>query len=538
MIVLLAKKANVEPRFQLGPYLQTAQAFGFDVDRCAHGFVVPRRAVGFPVSQLAAVPTGRYFAQVVFQPYAAARPGGRRTIYLPIDRGEGRHWQIAPGNVIGRPRWIELSSHARASVTLIADHVLPTIAQSAPAIDRFLDGAFVDGASNDPRWVRRVTVHSRLLSAFWGRDIKLTAVVLLPPGWAEHPNARYPLVVQQGHFHRGVHLPVQFRTAPPPPDLPEADQVYAEQSWAFSQAWSGGRLPKVLLVSIQHANPYYDDSYAVNSANLGPYGDVIVTELLPAVETELRGIGQPWARAVYGTSTGGWAALASKVFYPRFYNAAWAYCPDAIDFSAFGSVNLYADVNAYRRRGDFADMPVPALRDADGVATISMEQLNRLERVVGEHGRSGRQFDALQAIYSPVGPDGYPRPIWDKATGAIDPVTAIYWRDHYDLSWIMARDWRSLAPDLAGKLHFTAGDLDSNYLELAVHAAEKRLSSLSPAAGASFEYGPRKGHCYTGLPEKPVAESLLSVSLRVLPEIGQALVNAAPPGPDRFGWRY
>ena len=73
----------------------------------------------------------------------------------------------------------------------------------------------------------------------------------------------------------------------------------------------------------------------MNSANAGPYGDAITQELIPYVEQKFRGIGQGWARAVYGGSTGGWEALASQVFYPDFYNGAWVFCPDVVDFRAY-----------------------------------------------------------------------------------------------------------------------------------------------------------------------------------------------------------
>ena len=69
-------------------------------------------------------------------------------------------------------------------------------------------------------------------------------------------------------------------------------------------------------MKLQHANPFYDDSYAVNSANVGPYGDAIETELIPAIETQFRGIGQGWARFVYGGSTGGWESLAVQCSIP------------------------------------------------------------------------------------------------------------------------------------------------------------------------------------------------------------------------------
>ena len=107
--------------------------------------------------------------------------------------------------------------------------------------------------------------------------------------------------------------------------------------------------------------------------------------------------------------------------------------------------------------------------------------MNTLELVLGTNGRSGGQWDIWQAVYSPVGADGYPKPIWDKRTGVIDRDVASYWRDHYDLSYILRRDWATLGPKLRGKLHIYVGDMDNYYLNNAVYLVEEFLKTASPA---------------------------------------------------------
>ena len=102
--------------------------------------------------------------------------------------------------------------------------------------------------------------------------------------------------------------------------------------WVSAEAlvrrlWESEAAPKLLLVTLQHANPYYDDSYGVNSANLGPYGDAIVEELIPEVERRFRAIGTPATRTLTGGSTGGWISVAMQVFYPDFSAAAGASSP-------------------------------------------------------------------------------------------------------------------------------------------------------------------------------------------------------------------
>ena len=109
----------------------------------------------------------------------------------------------------------------------------------------------------------------------------------------------------------------------------------------------------MLIVLIQHPTPFYDDSYAVNSANNGPYGDALTQELIPRVEKQFRAIGQPWARTIYGGSTGGWESLAWQVFYPDLFNGTWTFCPDPVDFHYFQLIDIYDDDNAFHPNSEW-----------------------------------------------------------------------------------------------------------------------------------------------------------------------------------------
>lgn len=337
----------------------------------------------------------------------------------------------------------------------------------------------------------------------------------------EHPRAHYPLVVYQNHFSRG--LGIAFSEKPG-----------KSAGYKFYQDWTAGRTPRVIMMTIQHPTPYFDDSYAVNSANAGPYGDAITQELIPYVEKNFRGIGQGWARAVYGGSTGGWEALASQVFYPDFYNGAWVFCPDTVDFRAYMSINLYQDKNAYWVEGPFTRVPRPAMRTPSGQILATMAQMNRFELVQGTKGRSGQQLDAWQAYFSPAGEDGYPAPIFDKRTGEIDHQTASYYKEHYDLSHIIERDWKVLGPKLAGKLTICVGDADSFYLDEAVHLLHDFMErTTDPYYRGKFEFGQRKPHCYAGEFDPQVG-----LNQHYLPEMAKHMEETAPEGADLGSWKY
>ena len=310
-----------------------------------------------------------------------------------------------------------------------------------------------------------------------------------------------------------------------------------EQSYQFFKDWTGPGFPRVLLVQIQHATPFYDDSYAVNSASNGPYGDAIQYELIPEVEKRFRGLGAGWARFVFGGSTGGWESMAVQLFYPDEYNGAWIACPDPIDFRAYTVVNIYSDTNAYYIPARWKKTPRPGHRNYLGHVDATLEEMNHYELLLGTKGRSGEQWDVWESVFSPLGADGYPRRIWDKVTGKIDPVTAKFWQENYDLSYILQRDWATLGPKLRGKLRIFVGDMDNYYLNNAVYEVEKFLKS-KPESEAVIDYGDRDEHCWNGDHTRSNAYSRLRYPQMMLPWAVERMLRTAPEGGDVRSWRY
>ena len=370
--------------------------------------------------------------------------------------------------------------------------------------------------------------------------------MLLPEGFDEHPEARFPLMVFHGHFPSDFG---GFRTTPPDPDLKPVyserfkldgyNKIVQQEAYDFYKQWTSKNFPRFLIIQIQHANPFYDDSYAVNSANIGPYGDAITYELIPYIEEQFRGIGEGWSRFLYGGSTGGWEALAAQVFYPDEYNGCFAACPDPIDFRAYTLVNLYEDENAYYLDGKYRQVLRAGKRDYLGHVTTSLRDMNYRELALGDKSRSGDQWDIWQAVYSPVGTDGYPKPIWDKYSGEIDKEVASYWRENYDLRYIMERDWATLGPKLEGKVNIYCGDMDNYYLNNAVYLTEEFLEKTkNPYYAGDVAYGDRAEHCWNGDPELPNAISRLRYNSMYVPKILERIRESAPRGADLSSWRY
>jgi len=168
-----------------------------------------------------------------------------------------------------------------------------------------------------------------------------------------------------------------------------------------------------------------------------------------------------------------------------------------------------------------------------------MEQDNRHELVVGTHSRSGGQWDIWEAVFAPVGPDGYPRRMWDKRTGRIDPETARFMKEHYDLGHILTRDWPTLGPKLRGKLvEIVVGRADTFFLDGAVRRFEERVRALrNPTPQFAFDYGATDGHCWSGDHQHLNAYSRLTYHERLIPKLVEGWVKNAPKGADVTGWR-
>jgi hypothetical protein len=529
LLLMLSTDGSAEPRTQISDGVETQMLFGVDVEDWAPGrpATVDGSAFGYPVRSLASVKPGEYYVQALLHRYETFHRADGHTVKLPMDRGEGQQWSRAPGNLYSTPQKVTVGPDAK--ISLVLDQELPPIPRP-----------------QDTKYIRHVRIQSELLSKFWGRPMYLGAHVLVPEGFDEHPEARYPLVLFHGHYPADFD---GFRTEPPDPNLkPEYsarfqvegyNRIEQQEAYEFYKTWTRKDYPRMLILEIEHANPYYDDSYAVNSANVGPYGDAIMRELLPYVEKKFRAIGQGWARFLYGGSTGGWEALAAQIFYPDDFNGTFAACPDPIDFRAYTVIDLYKDSNAYFTEGPHMRVPKPGKRNYLGQVGSTVEQVNHLELALGTHSRSGQQWDIWEAVYSPVGPDGYPARIYNKETGEIDHKVAEYWREHYDLRYILERDWATLGPKVRGKIHIYCGEADNYFLNNAVYLMEDFLKKASnPAADAEVAYGVRAEHCWNGDLKQPNYISRLRYNTMYVPKILKCIEESAPPGADLKSWRY
>jgi hypothetical protein len=525
MFVLVTNHLDMEPRLVTpltGAYyfndtkiLDYAPFFGKDVDGLrTHGVVtLSGDESGFPFATLAALPPGDYVIQAVFARYERVTPDGRAPIWLPMDHWEGSQFHQKPGNYYSEVQHIAVRAGKGFKVALTLRKEIPQ-----------------PPTPTDTEYLKFRKFRSELASRFWHRDISVGVNVLLPKGYEQHPNARYPVIFHMGHF-------LEFNPFHFPHDEPaKTDGAPKQQSprWLW-EGWQAPDTPRFIVVTLMHPTPYYDDSYLVNSPNTGPWQEVLMKELLPYINREFRTIDQPWARVLTGGSTGGWISLYTQVTQPESFGGAWVYCPDMPDFRALINTDVYHEKNYFTPDGyEWLKPERPYSRTVTGKLAVTARQFAQLSSALGTHSRGGEWLDAYAAMFGPVGEDGYPVPLINWKSGEISHKVAETWRDNgFDLRYYMEKNWQTLGPRVQGNLFFLCGDMDQFYINNALYLLEDFLKSTdSPPYGGSFRYGrPMIGHSFSGMGLDPWPFALMR-------EMAGHIRSKAPQGFDHNQWSY
>lgn len=421
LLLFLSSRSEPEPRF--GPSIFDPEpVYGRDVTGWSLSRVQAFRAGAFQS------PTARAFPRGL----ADLDPGTYRVQALLDTNTTRRSYSSGPGNLYSAVRTVEYDPSADRTVTLTLDRV-------AEAEERA-----------DTRWVEEFSVESSLLSEFHERTVRMRAGVILPSGYREEPDRRYPVVFVIPGFG-GRH--------------------WSAWDWIQSPTgadWRSGDWPIPMVRVVLDPDVPLGHSTFANSANVGPVGDALVEEFIPALEEAYRVARTPRGRFLRGHSSGGWASLYLQIEYPEFFGGAWSTAPDPVDFRAFETVNVYEDADAYYDRDGH---PRPSIRE-NGEIVLSIRDENRIEYVTGPGGQWGSWF----AVFGPRGEDGRPQPLWEPLTGRIDREVARYWR-RFDLRRRLETGWDTLAAPLEGKLHVVGGAEDNFYLERGLRMMKEFLET-------------------------------------------------------------
>jgi Putative esterase len=514
IFLFVSRTGDIEPRLQKGPI---PPIFGKDVDqlRPEEYTLIDEDVPGYPIKSLKDLPEGDYYLQGLLNVYTKFYRSDGHNIWAHMDQWEGQKFKISPGNFYSEVRKIHWDPKLGLQCKIVLKKKISPIK-----------------LPEDTKWVKHIRIKSEKLTKFWGQPFYLGATILLPKGYDEHPNIYYPVEYEQTHFV--LYPPHGFSTV----QIYESEAERArrlrnsdETGYEFYQQWISEDFPRIICVTFQHPTPFYDDSYAVNSANNGPYGDAIMTELIPYIENNFRIIKESFARVLSGGSTGGWEALALQVYHPDFFGGSWIFFPDPIDFTNYGVINIYDDDNAfYLKDGEWKSLIRPMERTSIGQSTTTFLEQSYYESVLGSKDRSCEQLAIWEAVFGPVSSIGYPKPLWDPVTGKIDHSVAAYMKEHnYDLRYYMESNWSSFGEKLKGKLHFFCGDMDNLYLNLAVYKMQNFLENTkNPYYDGSFKYGrPMKGHGW-----RPMN------NYQLVKEMGEYILSKTPNAQLPVKWMY
>lgn len=432
--VTLSRFETPEPRTRMWSWFQPSQVFAVDIFgdglHSANSVIVGPGALAYP------------------RPYGQADPGPRFVQAVARLSPDSHEPGKGAGDVVSEVVKVDFD---------------PSLADDAPTIDLRLSRVVEPRPFPKADRVRDWYLTSTKLSEFTHRDRVVECGVVLPKGWSQTDTTTYPVLVFIGGFG--------------------GDHTFARQVHALTKDIPGA---DDVIIIVPNATNYRGHSVFADSANTGPWGAMLVEELLPQIEKDFGGNGR---RYVTGISSGGWSSLWLQVTYPDVFHGCWSHCPDPVDFRDFQRINLYAD-NANMYRDDEGNRR-PLARGPGGRTAIWYDDFVAMETVMGP----GGQIHSFEAVFSPVGPDGQPRPLFDRATGAIDPVTAKAW-ERYDINLVVQRAWDTLGPKLAGKLRIYAGENDTFFLETSTMKLGETLARLG--SDAEVVVVPNMGHTIHG----------------------------------------
>lgn len=414
--------------------------------------------LGFPFT-LSELPEEDLNVQAFFIVYTEFNRTDLPTIWGMADHGGGGDFTSNPYNLYSDVQ-METIDMTSGVIELSLTNEIP--------LGYELEEGEVDQLGNyeDTDNVKYVKIKSELLSEFWGCDMYLGANVLLP---TDYDSANeYVTLYYQGHWPGGT-APLSYGGT-------------SATATAFTEYWDSDESPNMVVITFRDANMFYDTSYSVDSASMGPYGEAIITELIPYLEEEFNLIDESWARLLSGGSTGGWESLAMQIFYPDFFGGTWSLCPDSVDFNHYQVVNLYEADNAYSytTSSGWLEVEYPGSVSLDGTVRYMMVDENMYEAAVGGlEAVSLGQWAVWETVYGPVDDDGYPARVWDPITGEIDKDVVEYWKENYDLNYYLQENWSEIGYDLVGKIHIRGGDMDAYYLNHAQYLMGDFLESTT-----------------------------------------------------------
>lgn len=449
------------------------------------GYATDTGVWGFPNISLNGIQPGYYTVQAFLNQYETVTRSDGSTVSVRFPCGDGTAIVNGPGSLMTTAKNVTISKTPQ-NIKLAFSNITAAIDFNGTEI-----GGCSQGNYEDTNNLKNVKIRSEVLSKFWNRDMYVGATVLLPHGYNASDNStRYPVLYHQNHWSGG------------------AGAYGYGSNKTFTSIWDSGIIPgrnnitaeretpKLIMVTFRHETPFYDDSYAVNTANLGPYGDALNDELIPHIESLFHTIPSAYARIQDGGSTGGWESAANLVFRPDLFGACFSSYPDSLSFYKHQDIPLYTASNAYTRKDGSKIFSIRENINGTLTDVTTVEQENHWELTFGTSSRSALQWDVWNTVFGVQGLNGYPLEPWEKVTGEIYPGAVEFWKS-MDLTEHILSNWdggKNLGKVLKERMFIYVGSWDNYFLNEGVMEFQKRVEAKGGEGWANVTILDEKPH--------------------------------------------
>ncbi|MCA9296811.1 MAG: hypothetical protein KC983_09840 [Phycisphaerales bacterium] len=364
----------------------------------------------------------------------------RIQVLLDVDHTERSH-EEGPGNLYSAFRTVTMSPDVDDVIEL--------------TLDQKIEPALLPADSEQIKWVE---LRSETLSSFCGFDVYHRAGVVLPAGWNDDPSKTWPAVyIIPGYGGRHTMAAMYERRI--------------------------DTLPPAVHIVLDCESPLGHHGF-VDSPNHGPRGTAFVSEFIPYLEKTFRLKPERDARIVTGHSSGGWSSLWLQLMHPDVFGACFSSAPDPVDFRSFGVVNLYDDANMFTTaEGEDNPSYRRTYRDGREIVSMLIREEAGMEWAIDPNGGSGQQWDAWEAMFSPMDPSTkFPRAMFDARTGVIDKDVVEAWKA-FDIARLVREDWATYGPIMTERVRLMVGSADSFYLNRAVERLKEIVDAHRAEAG-------------------------------------------------------
>ena len=201
------------------------------------------------------------------------------------------------------------------------------------------------GPNAKPTTVQIVTIPGASLRGnLAGESAERDAVVVLPPGYASHPQRRYPVVYALHGYSIGAQQWIH--------------EIHVPQT--LEGAFAKGA--REMIVVLPDSKTAYGGSFYSRSATTGDFETYVVHDVVQFIDHHYRTLANRLSRGLVGHSMGGYGAARLGMRHPEVFGALYIMsgcCLSPLQPQTLDAQNVAA-IEALKSPADAANLPFPA----------------------------------------------------------------------------------------------------------------------------------------------------------------------------------